>query len=272
MVPKQSHAKSWRNPYKTVAKSWKSVSPEETRVDGARDINTPILSQKYCRTNGRRIAIQMGGVLPYKWEAYCHINWRCIAALSPRPVGVGVSDTLLEDVSNIWGRFLLEISGRGRYPRRRLGRGRHWEDVCEGGGLNIFSRPHQALLSPADLTSSHRPPPPLRQAPGAIPSISGLQKGPAERGHVKKRQKSSKSVKKFFDTFRQFLRRAKNVKNRQKVLKSFSTLFDNFRAAPFFRPLLQSADSRGADFESISAKIGRKRAKTTKNRPPNSTL
>ena len=74
--------------------------------------------------------------------------------------------------------------------------------------------------------------------------ISGLQKGSAERGHVKKRQKSSKSVKKFFDTFRQFSRRAKNVKNRQKVSKSFSTLFDNFRAAPFFRPLLQSADFR----------------------------
>ena len=31
--------------------------------------------------------------------------------------------------------------------------------------------------------------------------ISGLQKGPAERGHVKNRQKSSKNVKKFFDTF-----------------------------------------------------------------------
>ena len=73
----------------------------------------------------------------------------------------------------------------------------------------------------------------------------GLQKGPAERGHVKKRQKSSKSVKKFFDTFRQFSRRAKTVKNRQKVSKSFSTLFDNFRAAPFFRPLLQSADKIG---------------------------
>ena len=72
--------------------------------------------------------------------------------------------------------------------------------------------------------------------------INELQKGPAERGHVKKRQKSSKSVKKFFNTFRQFSRRAKNVKNRQKVSKSFSTLFDNFRAAPFSRPLLQSAD------------------------------
>ena len=73
-------------------------------------------------------------------------------------------------------------------------------------------------------------------------NFGGLQKGPAERGHVKKRQKSSKSVKKFFDTFRHLSRRAKNVKNRQKVSKSFSTLFDNFRAAPFFRPLLQSAE------------------------------
>ena len=66
--------------------------------------------------------------------------------------------------------------------------------------------------------------------------VSGLQKGPAERGHVKKRQKSSKRVKKIFVTFRQFSRRAKKVKNRQKVLKSFSTLFDKFRAAPFSGP------------------------------------
>ena len=62
------------------------------------------------------------------------------------------------------------------------------------------------------------------------------------KGAASKRRKSSRSVKKFFDTFRQFSRRAKNVKNRQKVSKSFSTLFDNFRAAPFFRPLLQSAE------------------------------
>ena len=65
--------------------------------------------------------------------------------------------------------------------------------------------------------------------------ISGPQKGPAERGHVKKHQKSSKSVKIFFDTFRHFSRRAKKVKNRQKVSKYFSTLFDNLRAAPVFR-------------------------------------
>ena len=59
----------------------------------------------------------------------------------------------------------------------------------------------------------------------------------------KKRQKSSESVKMFFDTFRQFSRRAKNVKNRQKASKSFWTLFDNFRAAPYFRPLLGGSDS-----------------------------
>ena len=56
------------------------------------------------------------------------------------------------------------------------------------------------------------------------------------------RQKSSRNVKKFFDTFRQFSRGAKIVKNRQKVSKSFSTLCDNFRAAPFFRPLLGGSD------------------------------
>ena len=32
-------------------------------------------------------AIQVG--------AYCRTNWRCIAVLSSRPVGVGVSETLL---------------------------------------------------------------------------------------------------------------------------------------------------------------------------------
>ena len=73
------------------------------------------------------------------------------------------------------------------------------------------------------------------------PEVSGLQKGPAERGHVKKRQKSSKSVKKFFDTFRQFSRRAKNVKNRQKVSKSFSTIFArHLFSGPFCNPLRHS--------------------------------
>ena len=55
-------------------------------------------------------------------------------------------------------------------------------------------------------------PPPTKHANGR----EGVTiKGSAERGHVKKRQKSSRSVKRFFDTFRQFSRRSKNVKNRQ---------------------------------------------------------
>ena len=80
-------------------------------------------------------------------------------------------------------------------------------------------------------------------------SISGPQKGPAERGHVKKRQKSSKSVKKFFDTYRQFSRRAKNVKKCQKH-------FDNFRAAPFFSPFWgtpsRKKGQKSGNFNSLS--------------------
>ena len=75
-------------------------------------------------------------------------------------------------------------------------------------------------------------------------AVSGPQKGPAERGHFKKRQKSSKSAKNIFDTFRHVSRRAKKVKNRQKMSKIFSsTFFDNFCAAPIFRPLLGGSDA-----------------------------
>ena len=69
--------------------------------------------------------------------------------------------------------------------------------------------------------------------------VSGLQKGPAERGRVKKRQKSSKSVKKFFDNFRAGQKTSKIVKKCQKVFRHFSTIFARHT---FFRPLLQSAD------------------------------
>ena len=66
--------------------------------------------EAYCNTNGRRTAIQMGGVLivfpflraqgtqfvlQYKLEAYCSTNWRCIAILFREVVVVGVSDILL---------------------------------------------------------------------------------------------------------------------------------------------------------------------------------
>ena len=62
-------------------------------------------------------------------------------------------------------------------------------------------------------------------------NISGLQKGPAERGHVKKRQKSSKSVKKFFDNFRAGQKTSKIDKKCQNVFRHFSrgTIFP----APF---------------------------------------
>ena len=33
-----------------------------------------IFFEKYCRTNGGRTAVQMGGVLQYKWEAYCRVS------------------------------------------------------------------------------------------------------------------------------------------------------------------------------------------------------
>ena len=68
---------------------------------------------------------------------------------------------------------------------------------------------------------------PYRQRDVTRSSFSGLQKGPAERGHVKKRRKSSKSVKSFstiFDHFRAGKKTSKSVK------KVFSTLFDYFRA------------------------------------------
>ena len=55
--------------------------------------------------------------------------------------------------------------------------------------------------------------------------ISGLQKGPAERGHVKNRQKVSKSFSTLFDNFRAGQKTSKIVKKCQKVSRHFSTIF-----------------------------------------------
>ena len=65
--------------------------------------------------------------------------------------------------------------------------------------------------------------------------ISGMQKGPAERDHVKKRQKSSKSVKKFFDTFRAGQKTSKIAEKCQKHFRHFSTIVaqHHFSEAPF---------------------------------------
>ena len=100
-------------------------------------------------------AVQMGGVVPYKWEvycsangrctvgfpilqgleartvqrytwgAYCRTNWRCIAVLFSRPVGVGVSETPLKTALVLGGRFgFFLCSGEGRgSPRRQEGVG-----------------------------------------------------------------------------------------------------------------------------------------------------
>ena len=111
--------------------------------------------------------------------------------------------------------------------------------VLEGALCSTFSLPssllHNSAGTPATMPSFPNNPPLL-----SAECKRGRRKGATS----KKTSKSSKSVKKFFDIFRQFSRRAKNVKNRQKVSKSFSTLFDNFRAAPVFRPLLGGSDPR----------------------------
>ena len=69
--------------------------------------------------------------------------------------------------------------------------------------------------------------------------ISGPQQGPAEGGHVNKRQKSSKRVNIFLSLFDIFRATSKRQKS-SKVSKYFDT-FGNFRAAPVFRPCLGGA-------------------------------
>ena len=61
----------------------------------------PYKWEAYCSTNGRRIAgfpflrsPEARKVRRYKWGAYCRTNWRCTAVLFRQVVGVGVSETL----------------------------------------------------------------------------------------------------------------------------------------------------------------------------------
>ena len=64
------------------------------------------------------------------------------------------------------------------------------------------------------------------------------QKGPAERGHLKKRPNSSKSVKTNFDMFRQFCAQGKN---REKLPKSLKNNFRHFSTThPFSGPFWES--------------------------------
>ena len=61
----------------------------------------PYKWEAYCSTNGRRIAgfpllrsLEASKVRRYKWGAYCRTNWRRTAVLFRQAVGVGVSETL----------------------------------------------------------------------------------------------------------------------------------------------------------------------------------
>ena len=61
----------------------------------------PYKWEAYCSTNGRRTAgfpflrsLEARKARRYKWGAYCRTNWRCIAVLFRQVVGVGVSETL----------------------------------------------------------------------------------------------------------------------------------------------------------------------------------
>ena len=84
---------------------------------------------------------------------------------------------------------------------------------------------------------------------GTTPGLlSGLQKGPAERGHIKKPQKSSKSVKfsTLFDNFRAGQKTSKIVKKCQKVFRHFSTIFArHLFSGPFCNPLICPGDFTG---------------------------
>ena len=61
----------------------------------------PYKWEAYCSTNGRRIAgfpflrsLEARKARRYKWGTYCRTNWRCTAVLFRQAVGVGVSETL----------------------------------------------------------------------------------------------------------------------------------------------------------------------------------
>ena len=97
--------------------------------------------------------------------------------------------------------------------------------------LNLDSLFYVALLSQKKTSASES-----RPQIGRL--ISGPQKGPEERGHVKNRPKVSTCFRNFLTFFAQ----GKNAKNRQKVSKMFSTLFDNIRAAPVSGPFWGGSD------------------------------
>ena len=103
----------------------------------------PVFLQKYCRTNGGRTAVQMGGVLQYKWEAYC---------------GHSLSSKLRSQES-------VAIQMGGVLPYKLEVYCRTFQISCRGWGFrNIahFGSPNGALGSPTGalfhcLTVGHSP-------------------------------------------------------------------------------------------------------------------
>ena len=82
---------------------------------------------------------------------------------------------------------------------------------------------------------------PLKNLPNSSETeISGLQKGPAERGHVKNRQKVPKSFSTLFDNFfAQGKKTSKIAKNMFDTFRQFS------RGTNIFRPFLGGSDKTG---------------------------
>ena len=116
------------------------------------------------------------------------------------------------------------------------------------GGFFFKRAPFPFLLWRIDLRSERRKSAkPLSIAMVQVtPSLIArknqrIAKGAGGKGP---RQKTSKIVKKRQKVFRHFSTIFAQGKKRQKSSKSVKKFFDNFRAAPFSRPLLQSAERR----------------------------
>ena len=74
--------------------------------------------------------------------------------------------------------------------------------------------------------------------------ISGSRKGPAERGHVKKRQKSSKKCQKYFRHFSTFFAQGKKRQKSSKSVNIFFDTFGQFSRGTSFPAILGGSDHR----------------------------
>ena len=80
----------------------------------------PYKWEAYCSTNGRRIAgfpflrsLEARKVRRYKWGAYCRTNWRCTAVLLRQVVGVGVSKRLPINLAFLGEPMFCTLDSRG---------------------------------------------------------------------------------------------------------------------------------------------------------------